>query len=65
MWTHNVFVFLIPLGLTYLLQIQATLMAADHIFSTKDFIPSSFTLGAMSLYVVNTLYDLGRKFVAK
>ena len=63
-WTGNVVSFLAPLGVIYFGAIVVTLQAQNHVISIHDLIPSTFTLGAMALYVVNALYDISRKFVA-
>lgn len=61
---HSALVWLIPLGLIYLLQIQAVLQANNITIKTEDFIPTTFTWGAITHYAVNRLYDAGKKFVA-
>lgn len=60
-WRRNALLFLIPLGLIYLTQIQSTFANG---FDVRGFIPTEFTLGGMTLYVTNTLFDLGRKYMS-
>ena len=64
-WVHNMLVFLAPLGVIYCGSVVMALQVEGHVFSLKDFIPTSFTIGAMVLYIMNTLYDLSRKLVEK
>ena len=54
-------VFLAPLFLVYLLQIN-TVIQTDGVFGLKDLIPTAGTYGAIQLYLVNSLMDLLRKF---
>lgn len=58
---HNALVFLAPVGVIYFGAVAYTLQLEGHVFSFRDFVPSSFTVGAMVLYIVNTLLDLSRK----
>ena len=57
---HNMVVFLIPLVLVYLLQINGVLQ--DRALALEDLMPTAATYGAIQLYVVNALMDLLRKF---
>jgi len=57
-------IFLAPVVLIYLGQITGALQTPGHIFNLNDFIPSTFTLGAMTLYCANRLTDIARKFIA-
>ncbi len=59
-WVTNLVVFLAPLGIVYLLQINATLQ--NGALGWNDFIPTTATLGAIQLYCVNAALDLLRKF---
>ena len=59
-WLSNALIFLAPLSLVYLGQLNAGLQ--DGIFELSDFIPTSVTIGAIQLYIVNALTDLVRKF---
>lgn len=59
-WKHNTLLFLIPLGLIYLTQVQSVFANG---FDLKGFIPTEFTMGAIVLYITNTLTDLGRKYL--
>jgi hypothetical protein len=62
-WLRNLLVFLAPVFIIYLMQVQGLLAQEGHTFSVSDFIPSVFTRGAMTLYVVNGLIDILRKFL--
>jgi len=57
-------IFLAPLGLIYLAQVTGALQVPNREFSLKDLVPSSFTIGAITLYVANRLTDILRKLVA-
>lgn len=59
-WKRNTLIFLIPLGLIYLGQVQTVFSDG---FDLTGFIPTEFTMGAIVLYIVNTLTDLGRKYL--
>ena len=61
-WLNNLLVFVAPVALIYLMQVQGALSQEGHFFTGKDFIPSSFTQGAMVLYTINSLIDIIRKF---
>ena len=54
-------VWLAPLLLVYITQLQGTLQANNGL-SIKDFIPTQMSLGAMELYIVNQLYGLFNKW---
>lgn len=60
-WLHNAGVFLAPLVIIYLVQVQGNL---NDGFQWSDFGINQVMLGAMSLYIVNTLLDLLRKVKA-
>jgi hypothetical protein len=57
-WQENAVLFLAPLGIIYLSQVSANL--GDG-FEWSDFAITPVMMGAISLYVVNTLLDLLRK----
>lgn len=59
-WLTNMVVFLAPLGIVYLLQVNATLQNGP--IGWQDFVPTSATVGAIQLYLVNAGLDLLRKF---
>lgn len=60
-WTKNLLIFLAPLGLLYFGSVAALLQTPGHVISLNDFVPSSFALGGMALYVVNAITDFLRK----
>ena len=57
---RNMVVFLAPLGLVYLLQLNGSLQNGSLVL--HDLLPTKATQGAIELYLVNTLLDLLRKF---
>lgn len=57
-WIDNAILFLTPLGIIYLSQVSANLQDG---FEWSDFAITPVMMGAISLYVVNTLLDLLRK----
>lgn len=59
-WLTNMVVFLAPLGIIYLLQVNVTLQNGPVRWS--DFVPTPTTIGAIQLYFVNAALDLLRKF---
>jgi hypothetical protein len=60
-WLQNSKVFLAPLGLIYLAFVSANLSDG---FSLSDLVPNAVVMGAIALYVVNSLTDLLRKLIA-
>jgi len=62
-WTKNMIVFIAPVALVYLAQITGTISQADNIIELSDFVPSQVTLGAMILYVINSVTDIIKKFL--
>ncbi len=58
----NALIFISPAVLIYLLQVQGTLTLEGHTFSTVDFLPSTFTKGAIMSWFISTLIDVFRKF---
>jgi hypothetical protein len=65
-WIANQLEFLRPLTLVvaalYIPPILAVLGSPDHIVSFSDFVPSSSTVTAIVLYLVNALYYWVRKW---
>ena len=59
-WSQNLILYLIPLALLYVAQLNGGIQ--DGILSGSDFTPTLVTLGGMQLYVLNSLTDLLRKF---
>ena len=60
-WGHNLLLFLAPLGVIYLLQLNTAVQTGA--LSFVSLIPTQATQGALELYVVNGLLDLLRKFL--
>lgn len=61
-WGTNLLIFLAPVALIYLLSVIATVNSAG--VSVAAFVPTTATVGAMVLYVLNGIVDLIRKYVA-
>ena len=59
----NLVIFLAPVAIIYLTSIYGIIQELNHLFSLKDFIPTTFTQGAITAYVLNGLIDLIRKFL--
>lgn len=55
--------FLAPLVLLYVNQVTGILSLPTHIINLSDFIPSSFTLGAISLFILNRVTDIIKRFI--
>lgn len=60
-WFHNLKVFLAPVGIIYIIATIGYINANEGKFALEYFIPNGFTLGAISLYVLNSLLDYLRK----
>lgn len=60
-WYKNVLIFAAPVGGIYLLALVGIITANNGTVALQDFIPNSFTLGAIVLYVANTVLDYIRK----
>jgi hypothetical protein len=58
-WVRNMAIFLAPLGIVYLGQISMTLQTGA--LGLRDFIPTPVTLGAIELYVINSILDFLKK----
>ena len=60
-WLHNALVFLSPVGVIYLVAVVGVFTANDGAFTFEAFIPNTFVVGAMTLYVLNSVLDYLRK----
>lgn len=60
-WAHNLLVFLAPVGIIYVGQIVSLFSIENHVLALTDFIPNSFTQGAIVLYLGNSTLDYLRK----
>ena len=58
---HNVKVFFAPVAVIYLVAVVGVMSANEGAFSVEAFIPNSFVVGAMCLYVLNSILDYLRK----
>jgi len=58
-WLKNALIFLAPLGLLYLLFVQANIQGDG--FQLSDFRPSDQVIGGAMLYLINTILDYLRK----
>lgn len=61
---ENLMLFLAPLGVIYISGVVGLLQLEGHVVSLKDFMPTSFQLGAIALYVLNSALDYLRKIKA-
>ena len=59
-WFKNMLMFLAPLALVYILQLNAAVQ--NGVLGFDDLIPTQTTIGAVQLYIINALLDLIRKF---
>lgn len=60
-WGTNALIFVSPAALIYLTQVLGILQGNGHVISWADFVPSTFTLGAIASWFVSTLIDFFRK----
>ena len=60
-WYKNTVVFLAPLGVIYLVSVIGVFTANEGAFTFEAFVPNAFVVGAMTLYVLNSLLDYLRK----
>ena len=58
---RNLLVFLSPVAVIYLVAVVGVINANNGAVKLTDFIPTSFTLGAMTLYALNSILDYLRK----
>lgn len=64
-WLHNARKFLAPLALLYLGSVIAVISQPGHVVSLNDFVPTTMVVGAMVLYLLNTLFDLFTKWASE
>ncbi len=62
---RSALIFFAGILLIYINQVTGTIAQTDHVFSIKDFIPSSFTYGAITAYVLGQLTNIIRKYIAQ
>lgn len=60
-WLANIQLFLAPMAIIYLVAVIGAFNASNGAFSVSLFIPTPFTLGAGSLYMLNTALDYFKK----
>ena len=60
-WFKNLLIFLSPVAIIYIVAIIGFIQANNGAVKLNDFVPNQFTLGAMSLYILNTILDYLRK----
>jgi len=58
-WLNNALIFLAPLGVLYLIFVQANIQGDG--FEWSDFAPSREVVGGIFLYLINTVLDYLRK----
>ena len=61
LWFHNLQVFLAPVGIIYLGSVYVIISQVTHIIVAKDFVPSTYVVGAAILYFINAALDYLRK----
>lgn len=61
-WGKNLRKFIAPLGVIYVTSVIGIVSQEAHNISIQDLIPSTFVMGAMSLYILNSLLDLFNKW---
>ncbi len=59
-WGKNLLIFLVPVALIYVLSVIASVNTSFVSFAS--FIPNHVTVGAMTLYILNAVVDLLRKY---
>lgn len=60
-WYDNILLFLAPVVIVYVTAVVGVIQANNGAIRVENFIPTSFTLGAMTLYVLNSVLDYLRK----
>lgn len=60
-WFRNLLVFIAPVIVMYLTTIVGVISTDGHVFSLKDFIPTTFAQGGIVLWFLNTALDYLRK----
>lgn len=58
-WLRNALIFLAPLGILYLIFVQANIQ--NDGFAWGDFAPTDEVIGGAFLYLINTILDYLRK----
>lgn len=64
-WYKNIFVFLAPVAVIYIVAVVGVINANNGAVKPQDFIPTPFTLGAGTLYILNSALDYLRKLTGK
>ena len=62
-WFKNTLTFLAPLATIYMVSVMGVLQVPGNEITFENFIPSREVVGAMILWILNTVYDFLRKFV--
>lgn len=60
-WYSNLLLFFIPLMIVYFTSVAGIIQAKNGAVSSQDFIPTAFTWGGISLYVINGTIDYLKK----
>jgi hypothetical protein len=63
-WIVNLLIFIMPVVLIYANSVLGAINALNGVFAWSIFVPSPLTWGAIVLFLVNSVIDLGRKFAA-
>lgn len=60
-WYKNLLVFIAPVAIVYVVSVIGIINAHNGAVSLQDAIPTPFTLGAMTLYILNSALDYLKK----
>ena len=60
-WINNLLLFLSPVAIIYIVAVVGLIQANSGEVKLTDFVPNSFVLGSIALYILNTLLDYLRK----
>lgn len=61
-WKKNAVRFLLPVVGLYVVSVSGVIMSNDGAFSPEYLIPSTFVLGGVVLYILNTGFDILTKW---
>ena len=64
-WLKNLEIFLAPVAVVYIVAVVGIIQTNNGAIKPADFIPTPFTYGAMTLYVLNSALDYLKKLTAK
>jgi hypothetical protein len=64
-WFYNLKVFFAPVALMYLAPILLVVSANPTLINVSMFYPSAEIRGALTLYIINALIDILKKFISE